>query len=194
MQAILAEQPLVMAALLAAVAAVAIWGWLQTGARGALAVGVIALLLIPLLGWLSLRWVTDREQIKALIQATAEALEANDVATAVAAIDPARQDLIAAAKADLGRFRFSKAKVNRYQSIEVIEGTVPPEAEVDMAVGAELSSAVGAFTDIRVVRRVVLRLRKSEQGRWFVYDYNHLPFLGDSDPMSPNPNFIPQLP
>lgn len=194
MQTILAEQPLFMAALLAAVAAVAIWGWLQSGARGALAVGLVSLLLIPLLWFLSLRWVTDREQIESLIQATAAAVEANDVAAAVAAIDPARQDLIATAKADLGRFRFDRAKVNQYRSIEVIPGFEPPEAEVDMTVGAEVSSVAGQFADIQVVRRVLLRLRKSDQGRWFVYEYNHLPLLGDSDPMSPNPSFFPQTP
>lgn len=194
MQAILAEQPLFMAALLAAVAAVAIWGWLQSGARGALAVGVVSLLLIPLLWWLSARWVTDREQIRSLIEATAAAVEANDIATVVAAIDPERQDLIATAKADLGRFRFRRAKVNQYRSIEVIPGFAAPEAKVDMTVGAEVSSVAGQFADVRVVRRVLLLLRKSDQGRWSVYEYNHLPVLGDADPMSPNPSFSSPTP
>ena len=194
MQTILAEQPLVTAALLAVVAATGLYAWLQTGGRGPLAVGLVALLLIPVAWFVAAAWETDREKIRSAIETTARAVQANDVEAAIAVIDPARTDLINAARADLGRFRFTAAKVNRVREIRMVEGSFPPEAEVDIAVSVAVSDVRGEMGEFRVPRRVLLLFRKSADGRWLVHDYNHLPPIGSGDNFSPNPQFLPSAP
>lgn len=194
MLTILAEQPLLVAALLAVVAALGLYGWLQTGGRGPLVVGLVALVLILLSWFWSSRLETDRQKIRKAIERTAQAVQANDIEAAVAVIHPDRQDLIGSARADLGRFRFSTAKVNRIRAIELIEGSYPAEAEVDLNVSVVVSDARGQAGEFRVPRRVVLRFRQTDDGSWFVHDYNHLPVLGDSDQFSPNPRFLPTAP
>jgi len=186
MQTLIAEQPLMMVALLGVIAAAALFGWLQSGKKEPLYVGLVFLALIPV-GWIvSVRWVTDREQIRGAIETTAEAVKRNDFDTAVLVIDPALRPLIASAKADLSRFRFTDARVNKLRSIEMIQGSEPPEAEVDLSVTVLASDQNGQFQNIRVLRRVILRFRRSDNGQWYVYDYNHMPIAGPSDNFSPN--------
>ncbi len=191
MQTVIAEQPLTMALLLGAIAAVAFYGWLQTGKREALGAALVFLLLIPILWYVSLQWVTDREQIRDAITATAEAVKANDFEAAIAVIDPRQRDVVDAARADLSRFRFSEARVNKFRSISLVEGSDPPEAEADLSVAAVVSDRRGQISDFRVLRRVILRFRKSDDGRWYVHEYNHLPVIGESDGYSPNPQLTP---
>jgi len=186
MQTLIAEQPLTMTILLGVIAAAALFGWLQSGKKEPLYVGLVFLALIPV-GWIvSVRWVTDREQIRGAIETTAEAVKRNDFDTAVLVIDPALRPLITSAKADLSRFQFTDARVNKLRSIDMIQGSDPPEAEVDLSVTVVASDQSGQFQNIRVLRRVILRFRRSDNGRWYVYDYNHMPIAGPSDNFSPS--------
>lgn len=186
MKTLIAEQPLMMAALLGVIAAAAVFGWLQTGKRESLWVGLVFLGLIPISWVVSQRWLTDREQITAAIYATADAVKRNDFDAAIQVIDPQQRELIASAKADLSRFRFTEARVNRLRSIEMVIGSEPPEAEVDISVSVTVSDQTGQFQDIRVPRRVVLRFRKNDDGKWYVFNYTHLPIAGTPDMYSPN--------
>src|SRR5690606_444451 len=107
-----------------------------------------------------------------------------DFDRAVQIIQPRRRDLIRSAKADLARFHFSDARVNQLRSIRMVQGAYPPEAEVDLSVKVVLSDQGGRFTDYPVLRRVILRFQKSDEGRWYVYDYNHFPIVGGPDGFS----------
>lgn len=185
MQNILAEQPLLSSGLLAFLAIAFVFGWMQTGNKIALAGGLVALLLIPGAFVLASYWVTDREQISAAIHRTAEAVANNDFDRAVQIIDPSQRDKIAAAKSDLSRFRFDEARINKLRTIDITEGSVPPDAEVDMSVTVVVSDQRGQIRGMRVLRRVILQFRKSPRGEWFVYDYNHLPIVGAPDGFSP---------
>jgi ketosteroid isomerase-like protein len=187
MRNLIAEQPVVMAVLLGAVAVAALFGWLQTGKREALVVGIVFVVLIPISWAVSVRWVTAREQIREAIYATADAVKRNDFDAAVSVIDPSNARLVAAAKGDLARFRFTDARVNKFRSVELIQGSEPPEAEADLSVSVLVSDAGGQFSDYRVVRRLILRFRKSDSGRWYVYGYNHMPVAGQPDAYSPGP-------
>jgi hypothetical protein len=189
MRNLIAEQPLVMAILLGAVAVAALFGWLQTGKREPLGVGIVFLALIPIAWAVSVRWVTDREQIREAIYATADAVMRNDFDAAVRVIDPTNPHLVAAAKGDLSRFRFTDARVNKFRSVDLIQGSEPPEAEADLSVSVLVSDAGGQFSDYRVLRRLILRFRKSDSGRWYVYGYNHMPVAGQPDAYSPSPGF-----
>jgi len=185
MQTLLAEQPWVTSGLLLLIAVAFIYGWMQTGKKAILAGAGVSLLLIPAAIAFANYWVTDRELITAAIERTAQAVANNDFDTAVQIIDSSRREQIASAKADLSRFRFDEARVNRLRTIDVIEGSLPPEAEVDMSVTVVVSDQRGQFTGLRVLRRVVLQFRKSATGEWFVYDYNHMPIVGGADGFSP---------
>ncbi len=186
MKTLLAEQPLLLALLLAVIATAILWGWLQSGKKAALVAGVLVLALIPISWYVSNAWVTDREQIQAAIESTAQAVRANDFERAIQIIEPRQRELIASARADLSRFRFSEARVNQIRTIQMVEGSSPPEAEVDLTVTVVVSDERGSFTDMRVPRRVLLSFRKADDGKWYVYSYNHLPPLGTSDAYSPN--------
>ena len=193
MKTLIAEQPLMMAVLLGVIAGAALFGWLQTGKRESMWVGLVFLILIPISWVVSQRWVTDREQISAAIYATAEAVKRNDFDAAVQVIEPQQRALIASAKADLSRFRFTEARVNKLRSIEMVMGSEPPEAEADLSVSVTVSDKSGQFQDIRVPRRVVLRFRKSDSGQWHVYNYTHMPIVGVPDNYSPNSGLSDQF-
>jgi 4-amino-4-deoxy-L-arabinose transferase-like glycosyltransferase len=186
MTTLIAEQPLMMAILLGAIAAAAIFGWMQTGKKEALWVGLALLALIPISWYVSVSWVTDREQIREAIYSTAQAVKENDLDRAIEVIEPSQRALIATARADLSRFHFSEARVNQLRSIEMVEGSEPPEAEVDLSVKVVVSDRRGQVSDFPVLRRVILKFRKSADGNWYVYNYNHMPIIGDPDGFSPN--------
>lgn len=187
MKTLIAEQPLILALLLAVIAAAILWGWLQSGKKAALLAGLLVLALIPISWYVSNAWVTDREQIRAAIESTAEAVRNNDFDRAIQVIEPRQRELIASARADLSRFRFNEARVNQIRDIQMVEGSAPPEAEVDLTVTVVVSDQRGTFTEMRVPRRVLLSFRKSADGNWYVYRYNHMPPIGAADAYTPNP-------
>lgn len=185
MELVLAEQPLVSSLLLAMVGVAMIYGWMQTGKKPALVGGLIVLALIPGAFALASSWVTDREMISEAIYRTADAVQRNDFDLAVQVIEPTQRAKIEAAKADLTRFRFSEARVNKLRTIDILDDAVPPTAEVDMSVTVVVSDQRGQLNNFKVLRRVVLQFRKSRQGQWLVYDYNHMPIVGEPDGFSP---------
>ncbi len=79
------------------------------------------------------------------------------------------------------------AAVNKIRSIDVIEGTFPLEADVDMSVKVDVSHSSGNLRNVRVLRRLLLRLEKSDDS-WVVTEYRHTPITGQPDQYSPLPN------
>ncbi|MGV3486437.1 MAG: hypothetical protein ACO1RT_18615 [Planctomycetaceae bacterium] len=185
METVIAEQPLVSALLLAMIAVAMIFGWLQTGKKAALLGGAVILLLIPVAFVVASNWETDREQIRDAIYRTADAVANNDIDAALQIIEPAQRAQIDAARADLSRFRFDEARVNKLRSIDIFEARVPQTAEADLSVRVVVSDQRGQIRAQPVLRRVVLQFRKSPDGQWFVYDYNHMPIVGAPDAFSP---------
>ena len=185
MEKLLAEQPLIVSLMLGASSAAMLFFWLQSGKPPAAIAGAVLALLIPVAWIVASRWETDREQIESLIYSIADAVERNDVETAVQIIgDPATRDK---ARVELNRFTFDMAAVNKIRSIDVIDGTFPPEADVDMSVKVDVSHNSGQFRKIRVLRRLLLRLEKSND-LWKVTDYRHSPITGQPDQYSTLPN------
>lgn len=182
MATLLAEQPLLVSLMLGALAVGLIYGWLQTGKKGAAVAGLIAVLLIPAAWVIASMWVTDREQIRALIYEIADAVERNDHDAAVRVIgDPQTK---AMALAELKRWRFQRAAVNRIRSIDIIEGTYPLQADVDMSVKVTVSQVQGSIRDFNVPRRLLLKLEKVDDD-WLVIQYQHMPIVGGPDQYSP---------
>ncbi len=168
----LAEQPFLLSLMLGLIGFALIYGWMQTGKRGALIGGLFFALLVPGVWVLASLWVTDREQIEQVIYDATAAVEANDPEAAVDCIsDPKAKTQ---ALLELPRYQFSLARVNKIRSIDIVQGSYPPEADVDMSVKVDVSSKNGAIRDFRVLRRLLLRFQKDTSGQWKVVWYQHL--------------------
>ncbi len=176
---LLAEKPMVVTVLLGSVAAIAIYGWLQTGKREAGGVGLFAVALIPVAWLVASSWETDREAVTRVIYETAEHIENNRFDEVYEVIAEPRA--LQMAKSELPRLRFDLARVNQIRSIKVVEGSYPPEILVDMS--AKVNVSVGRLVNQRVLRRLELKFHKVDE-KWVVVDYRHQPVTGGPDQYS----------
>jgi hypothetical protein len=178
MQTLLAEQPLILSLLLGVLAVGLIYGWLQTGKQEVGAAGLVVAALIPVAWIIASNWVTDREQIEVLVYDTAEAVKNNDHDRALELIaDPATR---AQAKSELGSYVFDDARVTKIRNIELIAGTFPQEADVDLNVKVIVSQRTGGMHEVLVLRRLMLRLQKVGDS-WAIVEYQHTPVMGGPD-------------
>jgi ketosteroid isomerase-like protein len=178
MKTVIAEHPILLALMIGITAAALIYGWLETGKKQVGIAGLVVAAMVPVSWFVSSQWVTDREQIRALIYQTAAAVGANDHDTAVGVIGDASTK--SRARAELPKYVFDLVKVSGIQ-IRMAEGSVPPEADVDINALAVVSSAGGQFKNMRVPRRLFLKFQKNDDGDWVVVDYNHTPLTGQPD-------------
>ncbi|MDA8746180.1 hypothetical protein N9N28_16260, partial [Rubripirellula amarantea] len=154
----LAEQPWIVSIMLVALGVAAISAWLQTGKKPLAVIGGLCFLLIPGAFALASSWVTDREAVEAVIYEAAAAVEANDHQAAVAFIGDEKSKQMALA--ELPRFKFSMARVNRLDSIIVRDEGLPKTADVDMSVKVDVSGSRGGLQNVRVLRRLQLEFEK----------------------------------
>ncbi len=185
MESLLAEQPLLTSLMLGTLAAGLLYGWLQSGKRAAAIAGLITASLIPVAWVVASRWETDREQITALINDIADAVEQNDHERAVTVIGDSKTK--SQARQELRNWTFHLARVNKIRSIDIIDGTYPQEADVDMSVKVDVSHVKGSVRNVRVLRRLILKFQKSDDG-WVVTEYRHMPITGGPDQYSTVPN------
>jgi hypothetical protein len=184
-ESLLAEQPLLVSLMLGTLGGGLIYGWLQTGKRQAAIAGLVFLGLIPIAWIVAAKWQTDREQIESLIYEIADAVEQNDHERALKVIGDSQTKT--RARQELSYWTFHLARVNRLRSIDIIKGTYPLEADVDMSVKVDVSHVGGRIRDTRVARRLILKFEKSEDG-WVVTEYQHMPIVGGPDQYSTLPN------
>ncbi len=181
MKTVLAEYPVLLSLMIGITAAALIYGWLQTGKKQLGIMGLLVAVMVPVGWYVSTSWVTDREQIRALIDQTAAAVGANDHETAVAVIG--NVETKNRARAELPRYIFDLIKVSGVQ-IRIAESSIPPQADVDINALAVVSAKGGQFTNMRVPRRLFLKFQKNDDGKWVVVDYNHTPLDGRPDTYS----------
>lgn len=178
MQTLFAEQPLIVSFMLGVLAVGLIYGWMQTGRKDLAYVGVVFALLIPVAWVIANHWITDRERIEMLIYETADAIKKNDHERALRLIaDPATREQ---ARRELGNFVFDEARIAKIREIELIEGTFPQEADVDLNVKVVVSQRAGGMQAVPVPRRLILRLQR-EGDTWVIIEYQHMPMVGGPD-------------
>lgn len=180
---LLAEQPILLTVVLALLAAALLYGWTREGQKWLAVAGLIMLALIPLIWLAASLIVTDEEEIRAMIEQMARHIEANDHEAAIRVIHPNRPDISARAKSELPNYVFSRARVGGYNSLKLLPGTNPREAVVDLNASVTLSTTNGFLADQRGARKLLLYLRKTDDG-WKVIDYAHRNVLGGADPYS----------
>ncbi|QEG41658.1 hypothetical protein [Roseimaritima ulvae] len=182
---LLAEQPTLLAIMLAILGGGCVYGWLQTGKRPAAVIGLICFALIPAGYLLAANWETDRERLTTLVHSTAAAVEANDVDGVLAFIDPAQPEIRERAASEMPKYTFTRTEIGQVRSIKFVQNAVPPEAQVDLTVNFTGGLQSGEFAGQNASRRVVLRCRK-QNDRWYISDYTHLPVIGGPDGFTPN--------
>jgi len=178
MPSLLAEQPLILSLILAVLVVVLTYRWLQTGKKEVAAAALVIAAMIPVVWVIADRWVTDREQIETLIYQTADAIQENDHEQALELI--ADETTRERARRELGTFVFDQARVTRIREIQLIDGTFPQEADVDMNVKIVVSEKSGPMQNVTVPRRLMLRLQK-DGDRWMITDYRHTSVVGKPD-------------
>lgn len=183
MWTILAENPVLISIMIAAVVAGLLYGWMQTGDKRVGIAALIVALLIPAAYLLSESIVTDREKILDAIYTTAAAVEQNDHTTAVMVIgdNATRQRALD----ELPKYEFHRVGVRNVQ-IKMVSGSIPPEATVDLDASVRASMVRGGMQNISVPRRVILTFKKQSDGAWVVTDYTHMPLTGGADQFTPN--------
>lgn len=187
---LLAENPLLLSIILGILAAALIYGWLQTGRKPLVCIGLIAAAFIPIVWVVAENWVTDRERIELLIHEVADAVEANDHDRALAIIGDEATKRQAAG--ELPQWIFTQADVGGIRSIRIVENTLPLEADVDMTVKVEVSGKRGSIRNLRVPRRLLLTFQKrgpatDPYAGWVVTSYRHLPIIGKADGFTTQP-------
>lgn len=180
---LIAQQPILLSVVLALLAAALLYGWTREGQRWLAVSGLVLLALIPPVWIASSMLVTDEEEIRSMIEEMAQSIEANDHDAAVSVIHPNRTDIIARARQELPNYEFSRARVGGYNKIKILPGTNPTEAVVDLNASVTLSTKNGFLSNQRGARKLLLYLRKTDDG-WKVIDYAHRQVVGGADPYS----------
>lgn len=185
MWTIFAEQPLLIAIMIAVVVVGLVYAWMQTGDRRVAIAAVVTALLIPGAYFLADRIVTDREKILDAIQQTAAAIEHNDHVGAVEFVldSTTRQRALA----ELPRYEFQRARARNIQ-INMVTGSLPPEATVDLDASVRVSMNGGGVRDYPGVARLILTFQQQPDGSWGVTDYSYRPITGGADNLTPNGN------
>ena len=179
----LAERPLLLSVLIGMVAATLLYVWSSNGKRSIGIAGVLTGLLIPVVWMIASSIETDREQIEAIIHRTARAVQENNHQLAVSVIDD--DEVRQRALADLPRYVFEHVSARNIK-IREIEGSSPPQADVELTATAIVSTKRGTFKNIRVPRKVLLTFVKIADNQWLVSDYNHMQINGQIDAYSPS--------
>ncbi len=178
---LLAEQPIIIAVMLAATGMAMLLAWLQTGKKTAAVVGGLFFFAIPGVFVIASNWETDREQIERIIYETADAVERNDFEDVYELIGDAGARRMA--EQELPNFEFAMARVNKMRSITTIESPMGSTGEAELSVKVDVSSKRGGIRNVRVVRKLLLRFEK-QGDRWVVTDYKHMPIVGGPDGFS----------
>jgi hypothetical protein len=178
---ILAEQPLLLSLMAGLFGGGLLFAWLQSGTKSFALAGFACLALIPVIWIIATELETDREQIESLIYQTAQAIQDNDPTRAVLVIgdEKTRQQALM----ELPKYEFDRVKASSI-TINLVPGSNPPQADVDMIASVVASDKVGRFKNMRVPRRVLLTFEKNA-GQWKVIQYNHMPIGGQPDGFSP---------
>ena len=177
MGTLIAESPALVAIGLGVLGLGFMYGFLQTGNKLLLGIGMVLLILIPIEFVVADHWVTDREALREVIRTTATAVETNDFETAVAVIG--NQAVRQRALQELSRFRFREARVTGERKIEAEEISGLKTAETDLNVMVDVSG--GGVGSIRAPRRLILQW-EHRGGKWIVTDYRHTAVVGPDRP------------
>jgi hypothetical protein len=148
---------------------ITIYGWVQTGQKGALYVAGGLFVATILAIFASVLIETRSEQLRKRIHSIAADLEANRFDDIVASIHPEATETVNRARAELPNYKFSLAKVTGIREMVFSDTVEPKRVTVKMTVVVEVETA--GFSG-RVPRLVDVTFYE-DGGRWKVYDYSH---------------------
>jgi len=149
--------------------ALSLFGWVQTGNKIALYLGLGFFGLTGILVWLNLYIQTDREVIRVVLNETALELQENRHDAIKKRIHPDHTQQVASAVSLLGRVKFDVARITRVHAIDIAKAGNTSTARVRMNVYVEVQ------TDLmpgKIPRWVQLDLEKLGD-QWLVVDFTH---------------------
>ncbi|NQU23553.1 MAG: hypothetical protein HQ567_19910 [Candidatus Nealsonbacteria bacterium] len=113
--------------------------------------------------------VTERERIEAVIEAGAAAVAVNDKEAALRHVDPNNRDTRSLVAGNMGRFKFTGAKITRLE-ISFKELSSPPRATAKIMVLVSFDSRDGSFPHDNYPVPLTLHLwRKGDT--WLIEDH-----------------------
>ena len=125
--------------------------------------------------------VTDREAIEAAVQQIARDVEANNHAAVEKHVYSGAPQLLQKVRGELPRYNFTECRITSQPNIEVDAKAEPRSAKVTFLAAAAgdfkyegMSASAGKEAPIR--RRILLFMRREQDGRWTVEDYDHQDF------------------
>lgn len=154
----------------------AAFGWVQTGRKGFLIIGVCSLLLLVGMLLVERMTITDEEAIRAMLQELARDVQQNNHAALLEHISTDAPDILAQAKNEMPRYDFREARVTRIHRIDVDAEMSPRTAdtEFNVIVGGSFRQG-GDVYDTTVPRWVRLQLALDPDGKWRIRGYEHAP-------------------
>ena len=185
MYKMLAEQPIFLSILLAALGLAFLYVWTRGAPKISGIIGGIALALIPLIWLVATAIETDDEAIRGMISQVAADVEANDFDSVYASIHESRPDIKRRAKSELPNYEFTRARVGTFRKVRVLEDRSPRQAVADLNAAVRVSVSSHGLKNQAVVRRLLLLLEETDDG-WKVIDYEHRPATGQADSYTNN--------
>lgn len=146
---------------------------LQTG-RGVLLAAMVVVAAVVAGGW-AMEWfvITDREAVQSTLEATADALEQNDVAAVLSLVADDAVEVRQRLGALLPAITIEQAKI-RDLDIQVQARTNPKTARVTLRGIIHGRDKSGQMPYDTFMRRFAVRLRQVDN-RWVITDYEELP-------------------
>lgn len=162
--------------------------WLMHSRRQVLWIPIVLVLLATLgLVLLEAAVVTDREEVAAVLDAIASALESNDLSTLLAYVSTThgagiRRDI----QARLPPWRVTDAHVGRDLKVEINPLTVEPTAAATFTGRVTVTSRDGTLRNAHYLRKFTVKLRREGSG-WLAYDYEERPVIGPGSQFGDSP-------
>ncbi len=169
MEAFFFENPLWLGVCGALVTIVAAVLWMQSGARSAAVIALVAIVSTVLLVLVSLRVETDREKVVQTINQVADAVESNDLQRVLTYIAPSGAQGLRRARHELPQFTFREARMTRLKSVMVNRNNTPPTALAEFSVIVDVAANGQEARLPRFVKAYFVEVG----GRWLVRDYEH---------------------
>lgn len=147
-------------------------GWIQTGRRVLLIVGILAVALTVALLAISVSVTTPREHVRQTLFEIAQAVESNETQQLLAYVSEQRPDVRDRAAREMPLYRFEMVKITNIHEITVDTQTSPPTAEAKFNIVVTGGTKNGMITGQRHPFYVELLLLR-EGPQWKVASYRY---------------------
>ena len=153
-------------------AAISGFVWLQTGRKPLIYVSLACIATTAILVGVEKLIVTDREEIRSILESIAADIERNDLDAVLGHVHPLEKEIYERARKEFPLYEFHSISIKQNLDVTVDRSYVPHRAEARFNVVVVLSDRTGVFKENRIPRYAIVQLKKNND-RWLVTDYDH---------------------